>query len=176
MAMFKVHNHNPQKYHIPISIYNPWSTKTIWISQITTGSSLKLGSSFKVLIYPKPGFLRIWNVWKTTQLFVKIKFVPTHVTRKGGIEIMSASWSSHLYTGEICGCVEKAALGGHSTQRVFGEGGQWNNERFLGLASLHKRNLWMCWKCSPWWAQHATPFHQLLGISCNPTHYWRSPY
>jgi hypothetical protein len=41
MAIFKVHNHNPQKYHIPISIYNPWSTKTICISQITTGSSLK---------------------------------------------------------------------------------------------------------------------------------------
>jgi len=43
---------------------------------------------------------------------------------KGGNEIMSASWASHLYTREICGCVEKAALGGHSTQRVFAEGGQ----------------------------------------------------
>jgi len=32
---------------------------------------------------------------------------------------MSDSWASHLYTREICGCVEKAALGGHSTQRLF---------------------------------------------------------
>jgi hypothetical protein len=38
---------------------------------------------------------------------------------KGGNEIMSASWASHLYTREICGCVENAALGGHSTQRLF---------------------------------------------------------
>ncbi len=31
-------------------------------------------------------------------------------------EIMSACWASHLYTREICGCVEKAGVGGHSTQ------------------------------------------------------------
>jgi hypothetical protein len=39
------------------------------------------------------------------------------------------------------------------------EGGQWNNERLLGLTSLHKRNLWMCWKRRRWWAQHARQFH-----------------
>jgi hypothetical protein len=32
---------------------------------------------------------------------------------------MSASWASHLYTREICGCVEKAGVGGHSTQGIF---------------------------------------------------------
>ncbi len=37
--------------------------------------------------------------------------------------------------------------------------GQWNNDRFLGLASLHRRNLWMCWKSRRWWAQHARHFH-----------------
>jgi len=29
---------------------------------------------------------------------------------------MSACWASHLYKREICGCVEKAGVGGHSTQ------------------------------------------------------------
>jgi len=30
---------------------------------------------------------------------------------------MSCSWASHVYTTEIiCGCVEKAGFGGHSTQ------------------------------------------------------------
>jgi len=38
-------------------------------------------------------------------------------------------------------------------------GGQWNNERFLGLTSLHQRNLWMCWKSRRWWAQHPRHFH-----------------
>jgi hypothetical protein len=148
VAVFKVHNHNPQKDRIPILMYNPWSTKTIWISQITTGSSLKAGRAFKVLIYAKPAVLRIWNVWKTRQLFVKIKFatdtdIGRHERHAGarerGNEIMGASWASHLYTREICGCVEKAAVGGHSTQRIF-----------------------TCTK--------------LLGINCDPTHYWRSPY
>ncbi len=81
-------------------MYNPWSTKTIWSSQITTGSSLKPGSSFKVLIYPKPAVLRIWNVWKTRQLFVKIKFAPD-------TDIGRHEWHAG--------------------------GGQWNNERLLGL-------------------------------------------
>jgi hypothetical protein len=78
------------------------------------------------LIYPNPAVLRIWNVWKTRLLFVKIKFAPdTDIGRhewhagEGGNEIMSACWASHLYTREICGCVEKAAVGGHSTQGSF---------------------------------------------------------
>jgi len=32
---------------------------------------------------------------------------------------MSACWASHLYTREISGCVEKAGVGGHSTQVTF---------------------------------------------------------
>jgi hypothetical protein len=59
------------------------------------------------LIYPEPAVLRIWNVSKTRQLFVKIKFAPdTDMGRHewhagGGNEIMSASCASHLYKGEI---------------------------------------------------------------------------
>jgi hypothetical protein len=172
-------------------MYNPWSRKTIWISQITTGSSSKRGSSFKVLIYPGPAVLRIGNVWKTRQLFVKIKFsLDTDIGRH--------EWHA-------------------------GGGGQWTNERVLGLRSLHKRNLWMCWKSRRWWAQHERHFHlyevtgnqlrpsslltqasglytreicacvekagvgghntkciftcmKLLGINCDPAHYRRSPY
>jgi hypothetical protein len=45
--------------------------------------------------------------------------VDTRDTREGGNKIMSASWASHLYTEEICGCVEKAGVGGHSTQGTF---------------------------------------------------------
>jgi len=33
-----------------------------------------------------------------------------------GNEIRSASLASHLYA---CGCVEKAGVGGHSTQGIF---------------------------------------------------------
>jgi hypothetical protein len=97
------------------------------------------------LIYTKPAVLRIWNVWKTRLLFVKIKIAPdTDIGRHewhagGGNEIMSACWASHLYRGEICGCVEKAGVGGHSTQGTF--------------------NLWMCWKSRRWWAQHAKARH-----------------
>jgi len=40
-------------------------------------------------------------------------------TPGGGNEIMSASWASHLYAREICGCVEKAGVAVHSTQRIF---------------------------------------------------------
>jgi len=40
-------------------------------------------------------------------------------TREVGNEIMSASWASHLYTREICACVEKAGVSGHSTQGTF---------------------------------------------------------
>jgi len=88
-------------------MYNPWSRKTIWISQITTGSSSKRGSSFKVLIYPGPAVLRIGNVWKTRQLFVKIKFsLDTDIGRN--------EWHAR-------------------------GGGQWNNERLLGLTSLHEK-------------------------------------
>jgi hypothetical protein len=32
---------------------------------------------------------------------------------------MSASWASHLYAREICGCVEKVGVGGHGTQGIF---------------------------------------------------------
>ncbi len=138
MAVFRGHNHNSQKYQILIfKMYNPWSTKTIWISQIPTGISLKPGSSFKVLICPKPAVLRIWKVWKTRQLFVKIKFAPD-------TDIGRHEWHAG--------------------------GGQWNNERLLGLTSLHKRNLWMCWKSKRWWAQHARHFHlyELTGNQLPP--------
>ncbi len=85
----------------PFLMCNPWSTKTIWISQITTGSSLKPGSSFKVLIYSRPAVLRISNVWKTRQLFVKIKFVPDtdigrHEWHAGG-----GQWSNARFLGLI---------------------------------------------------------------------------
>jgi hypothetical protein len=30
---------------------------------------------------------------------------------------MSASWASHVYTAEMCGCVEKAGFGGHGTHK-----------------------------------------------------------
>jgi len=39
--------------------------------------------------------------------------------RDGGNEIMSACWASHLYTREICGCVEKAGAGGNNTKGTF---------------------------------------------------------
>jgi hypothetical protein len=95
-------------------MYNPWPTKTIWISQITTYSSLKPGSSLKVLIDQEPEVLRIWNVWKTRQLFVKIKFAPDtdigrHEWHAGGNDIMSASGASHLDTGDV---LKKQALVG----------------------------------------------------------------
>jgi len=49
-------------------------------------------------------------------------------TREGGNEIMSASWASHLYTIEICGCVEKAGIiDGHNTQGTF------NYTKLLGI-------------------------------------------
>jgi hypothetical protein len=111
----------------PFLMYNPSPRQTIWISQISTGSSLKPGSSFKVLIYSKPTVLRIWNVWKTRQLFVKIKFAPD-------TDIIDIEWHA-------------------------GGGGQWNNERFLDLTTLHRRNLWVCWKSRRWWAQQARHFH-----------------
>jgi hypothetical protein len=128
MTVFEVHNHNSQKYQTAIlKMYNPWSKKTIWISQINTGSSLKPGSSFKVFICPKPAVLRIWNFWKTTQAVIcKNKICPGH-------------WYRY-------------------TRVTRGGGGQWNNKRLLGLTSLHKRNLWMCWKSRGWWAQHARQF------------------
>jgi hypothetical protein len=78
------------------------------------------------LMYSRPAVLRISNVWKTRQLFVKIKFAPD-------TDIVRHEWHAG--------------------------GGQWNNERFLGLTSLHRRNLWMCWKSRHWWAQHASHFH-----------------
>jgi hypothetical protein len=108
-----------------------------WISQITTGSSLKPDSSFKVLIYSKPAVLRIWKVWKPGSYFVKIKFAPD-------TDIGRHEW----HAGE----------------------GQWNNERFLGLTSLHKRNLWMCWQSRRWWAQHARHFHlyEVIGNQLRP--------
>jgi hypothetical protein len=90
---------------------------------------LKHGSSFKVLIYPEPPVLRIWNVSKTKQLFVKIKFAPDTADGSGRHEWHAGGW------------------------------GQWNNERLLGLTSLHERNLWMWWKSRRWWAQHARQFH-----------------
>jgi hypothetical protein len=41
---------------------------------------------------------------------------------------MSASWASHLYTIEICGCVEKAGIiDGHNTQGTF------NYTKLLGI-------------------------------------------
>jgi len=110
----------------PFLMYNPWSTKTIWISQMTTGSSLKLGSSFKVLIRSKLAVLRIWNVWKTRQLFVKIKFAPD------------------------------TDIGRHERHAGRGAMKYW---ALPGLTSLHRRNLWVCWKSRRWWAQHARHFH-----------------
>jgi len=67
---------------------------------------LKTDSSFKVLIYPEPAVLRSWNVWKTRQRFVKVKFAPD------------------------------ADIGRHEWHA---RGGQWNNERLLGLTSLHEK-------------------------------------
>jgi hypothetical protein len=53
--------------------------------------------------------------------------VDTSDTQKEGNEIMSASWASHLYAREICGCVEKAGVGGHGTQGIF------TCTKFLGI-------------------------------------------
>jgi hypothetical protein len=95
-----------------------WS---IWVSQITTGSLVNL-AVLEDLKYREPEFLRFWNVWKIGHLFLwkKVKCAPQHwdrltiLTRLGA---MSCSWASHVYTTEmICGCVEKAGFGGHSTQ------------------------------------------------------------
>jgi hypothetical protein len=36
--------------------------------------------------------------------------------RKALARVRSYSWASQLYTREICGCVEKPDVGGHSTQ------------------------------------------------------------
>jgi hypothetical protein len=131
-------------------MYNPWSIKKFWFSEITTGSSSKRGSSLKVW-YIKNRRLSgsDWKRLRTRQLFVKIKFAPDtdigrHEWQWGGRgggcnEIINACWASHLYTREICGCVEKAGVGGHSTKGIF-----------------------TCTK--------------LLAINCDPTHYWRSPY
>jgi len=107
----------------PIPNYFNFGWRRIWISQITTGSDSKPGGSFKVLIYPEPAVLRIWNVWKTRQ-FAADTDIGRHEWHAGvgvgGNEIMSACWASHLYTREICGCVEKAGVvGGHSTQVTF---------------------------------------------------------
>jgi len=33
--------------------------------------------------------------------------------------VVGESWASHLYAREICGCVEKAGVGGHRTQGIF---------------------------------------------------------
>jgi hypothetical protein len=60
----------------PFLMYNPWSTKKNWISQIITGSSLKPGSSCKVLIYPKPAVLRSETFEKPGSYSIKIKFAP----------------------------------------------------------------------------------------------------
>ncbi len=73
---------------------------------------MKPGSSFKVLI--EPAVLRIWNVWKTRQLFVIIKFAPDtdigrHEWHAGGNDITSASGASHLYTRDA---LKKQALVG----------------------------------------------------------------
>ncbi len=79
---------------------NPWSTKKkFWISEITTGSSLEPGSSYKVLIYPKPAVLRIWNVWKTRQLFVKIKFAPDADIGKDEWHAGGGQWNNERLLG-----------------------------------------------------------------------------
>jgi hypothetical protein len=53
---------------------------------------LKPGSSSKLLIYPEPAVLRIWNVSKPKQLFVKIKFAPDTADDIGRHEWHAGGW------------------------------------------------------------------------------------
>ncbi len=84
---------------------------------------MKPGSSYKVLIDPKPAVLRIWNVWKTTQLFVKLKFAPDADIGKDEWHAGGGQWNNerllgpHIFKQEkFVDVLEKAGVGGHSTQ------------------------------------------------------------
>ncbi len=89
-------------------------------TSITSGSSVKPGSSWRFEI-SRTGVSPILKCLKSRAVvFIKESQVCPHIeidlrlTRLGA---MSGSWASHVYTTEIiCGCVEKAGFGGHSTQ------------------------------------------------------------
>ncbi len=94
--------------------------KHIWEIQITTGSLVKPGNSWRFEI-SRTGVSPILKCLKNRAvvLIQESQVCPNteidlRLTRLGG---MSGSWASHVYTTEmICGCVEKAGFGGHNRQ------------------------------------------------------------
>jgi hypothetical protein len=109
----------------PFFMYNPWSTKKFELVKWPPVLLWNLAVLSRFCYIQKRRFSGSEAFEKPVCYLAKSKFAPDtdigrHERHAGGRQWNNDRFlGSRLYTEEICGCVERVGVGGHSTQSTF---------------------------------------------------------